>query len=198
MIGSSMQDEPNIFDYQGRIMKKRILLLSLFATLASLHAHAGTSNPYVGGSLSIQNITAAPSAYRGLRPGMFVGYGSMIDNDYYVAGELAASMVATITDTYVNRDDSLRQAPNFSLSVIPGMMLTRATLAFIRAGVAVGMFSVSDDWRPGLVLGLGIEAAWTPCWSVRVEYDNTTYRSVSVGTPRSDEFGVSFKYIFDA
>jgi opacity protein-like surface antigen len=177
-------------------MKKHSLLLSFLAALMSVSAHA-SSNTYVGGMATLQDVTAAPSAYRGVRGGVFIGYGASDDRDFYVAGEVGASFVATVTNTYELSSQSLRPTPTLNISVLPAMLFSRDAMGFLRLGLAETLFTATNSWRPGVVVGLGLEAAFSPCWSVRSEYDYTMYRSGNVGTPRSDEFGVSLKYTFD-
>jgi opacity protein-like surface antigen len=92
----------------------------------------------------------------------------------------------------------LRITPNFGLSFIPAVMLAQASMGFLRLGGAYGYFAEANTWRWGMIMGLGLETAFTPCWSVRAEYDYTVFRSMPVGTPRSDEFVVALKYTFDA
>ncbi len=177
-------------------MKKQSLLFPIFVSVLSFNVYAG--NTYVGGSLSMQNISATGTAYRGFRPGVLIGYGGPVDKDFYVAGEFNASYVATLQNNYINRNNSLRMAPVFSLSVIPGMLFTPTAMGYFRLGVADGLINVSNNWKVGWVLGLGIEAALSPCWSVRTEYDYTVFHAISAGNPNSDEFVLSFKYTFDA
>lgn len=176
-------------------MKKIALSAAVLASLLSFNANANT---YVGGSVGMQDVTASPSYYRGIRPGLFIGYGGMYDTDFYMAGELSGSLVSTLTDDYEVRNQSLRISPNFGLSFIPGAMLAQASMGFLRLGGAYGYFADANTWRWGAIFGAGLETAFTPCWSVRAEYDYTVYRSMPVGTPRSDEFVVSLKYTFDA
>lgn len=175
-------------------MKKQRLLLTALAALASFNAAANT---YVGATLSVQDMNAYPSHFRGLRPGLFFGYGMMLDRDYYLGGELMGTAASTLNDNYVNRNDSVRMSPDFNVSLLPGMMIAPATMAFLRVGYSVGQFTTNNGWRSGLLLGLGMEAAISPCWSVRGEYDYTVFGSMSAGTPKSDEAAVSLKYTFD-
>lgn len=177
-------------------MQKKSLLLSLFAGLLSLNAAANT-NTYVGGTIALQDTMAYPSQYRAWLPGAFIGYGTDFDKDFYLAAELAAQFPATISNNYVNRLDSVRMSPLLSLSILPAMYLIPNAMMFMRFGFVESYYPAPGTWRPGAEGGLGLEVVFTPCWSVRSEYDYAIFRNTSAGTPRMDEFALSFKYIFD-
>lgn len=177
-------------------MQIKSLLLPLCAGFFSISAVANT-NTYVGGSLAIQNTLAYPSQYRAWLPGAFIGYGSDVDKDFYLSGELAAQFPATISSDYVNRIDSVRMSPLLSLSVLPAMYLLPSAMMFLRVAVVESYFNAPGTWRPGIQGGIGLEVMFMPCWSVRSEYDYTVFRHINAGTPRMDEFAMSFKYLFD-
>lgn len=175
-------------------MKKQLLCLAL-ATACNVPAYAW--NTYVGMELDVRDITASSSAYRGLYPGLFIGYGTALEPDYYFSVELSASLAATLNNYYINRVDSMRLTPIYTLSVIPGMMLSSYSMAYLRVGASEASVSAASTWRPGALIGIGLESALSPCWSVRAEYDYTIFSAAGVGTPRSDEFALSAKYTFD-
>jgi opacity protein-like surface antigen len=129
---------------------------------------------------------------------VFIGYGGSMDKDYYLAGEFTASVVGTLNNVYLNRNQSLRMSPAFNLSIIPGMLFTPTAMGYLRFGVSDAQVTVNNRWLVGWELGLGIEAALTPCWSTRIEYDYTFFHSTGAGTPKSDDVALSFKYTFDA
>jgi hypothetical protein len=177
-------------------MKKSRILLAACAAVFSLNVHAG--NTYVGGSLALQSVSAQSSRFHGWRPGVLIGYGDMLDDDYYLAGEFMYSVAGAISNTYPNRNDSLRLSPGFTFSFIPGMVLTRTTMVYLRLALEVDKVAVSDKSLTGGLLGAGFEFLLTPSWSLRPEVDYTFYRSLSFGTPRSIQVGLSFKYTYDA
>ena len=176
--------------------KKASLLLSLLSGLISLNASAYV-NTYVGASLAIENIYANSSHYRAWLPGLFFGYGGTFEKDYYIAGELGVMYAATLTNDYVNRNNSVRMTPVITLSALPGMVLIPGAIGFLRLGVAEAYIPAPGTWRAGGILGLGLDVNFTPCWSVRSEYNYYFYRSVEIGTPRNDLFELSFVYTFD-
>lgn len=177
-------------------MKKKALLLSLLTGMMSVNASAYIST-YVGGSVGIEDVAASTSLYRAWTPALFFGYSGSYEKDFYLAAELAAMFTATLTNNYVNRDDSLRMTPVLSLSVLPGMKLVPGAIGFIRLGLAEAYVPAPGTWRTGGIFGVGLDVDFTPCWSVRSEYDYSVYRSIGIGTPRTDMFLVSLKYTFD-
>lgn len=177
-------------------MKKRILI----ATLASLLSVNVYANTYVGAALGLQDIRQSTSKFRGWRPGVFFGYGDMIHGDtltYYLAGELAASWVSTISDTYVSRVESLRMAPEISVSLIPGTILKPDLLGYLRFGVAEAKQIEPNRWLEALILGAGLEYEMTPCWSIRGELDYSFFSNTNVGNPASWDGILSLKYTYD-
>lgn len=176
---------------------KKYSLLGLLALSLLPPQICSASGTYVGFSGAVQDITSNVATYRAFLPGLFIGWYTLMDREYYFAGELSGTAAATLTNNYVNRNDSMRMTPKFAVSFIPGMLFSQDSMGFFRIGFVEGNLSAQSTWRPGIVAGLGLESAFSPCWSVRAEYDNTTFSSVSTGTPRSDEFTISLKYSFE-
>ena len=177
-------------------MKNQTILVAMLASALSCQTMAG--NTYVGGSVSVQRVSAATSKYTGWRPGLFIGYGDIFDRNYYLAGEFLASMASTFSNSYVNRDQNLRITPDFSLSFLPGMILSPEAIGYLRLGLGIGRLHAANEWLSGIVVGAGVEFPFSPCWSVRTEYDYTVFRAIGIGTPQSNELMLSFKYTYDA
>jgi opacity protein-like surface antigen len=180
--------------FKEACMKKYTLLFPLLLGALSLNVHANT---YTGITLGAQRISANTSTFRGLRPGLFIGYGEMIDTDTYLAGELSGTIVHATSDTYVNRNQSVRMSPEFNLSIIPGMVFAQDTMGYFRLAFETSYTNATGHWDKGVMLGLGVEYSLTPCWGLRGEYDYTFYRRVNVGVPRSNMLAVSVKYTYD-
>lgn len=176
-------------------MKKRILVAAL-VTLCSLNTYANT---YVGGSLGFQDISANSSKFRGWRPGLFIGYGDMMDDDgeYYLSGELNISWASAVSDSYTNRRNSLRMSPELSISLLPAMVLKPDLMGFLRFGAGEAKQKVPNVWIANAIVGAGLEYAVTPCWSLRGEYDYTLFASTNIGNPRSSDLILSLKYTYD-
>ncbi len=179
-------------------MKKQALLFAVLASVTSFNLYAG--NTYVGAGLGIQSIDASTSKFRGWRPGLFIGYGDKMDDDdcYYLAGELAISWASEMSDQYVLRNQSLRIAPEVSISLIPGMMIVPDTMGYLRFGLGEGRQRATTNWLRAAIFGAGLEYDLTPAWSVRGEIDYSIFKTVAViGTPRSWDGVISFKYTYD-
>lgn len=179
-------------------MKKQALLLAVLASVSSFHAYAG--NLYSGGGLGIQDVQASTSKFRGWRPGLFFGYGGRMDEDddcYYIAAELAVSWASEISNQYILRNQSLRLSPEFSLSLIPGMIIVPYTMGYLRLGYGEAWQPAANQWLRAAIGGAGVEYNLTPCWSIRGEVDYSILRTIGIGTPRSWDGIISLKYTYD-
>lgn len=181
------------------MLKKIVLTSSIFALTAGI-ALANTA-PYIGASTGVTTNTAnkTSGSYRGMPFNVFAGYGGIITQSFYLAGEL--------TGTIANADianNGLRSTSGFGGSMIPGVMLSDHTLAFARAGIVRTHFSVpgsSGKNQTGGQFGLGMQTSLTQNLDLRGEYDYTAYRSInSYGIsykPRTDQFTLGLVYKFD-
>lgn len=188
-------------------MFKKIILAS--AVLASSASFAMNSPaPYVGASLGITANTSnikgtgsnAIGNYRGVPFNVFAGYGGIVNQNFYLAGELAATL-----GTGDIQDNGLKSSYGYSASILPGVMLSDRTLAFARAGIVRARFPKQNSNSTGGEIGAGLQTSLTQCLDLRAEYDFIAYRSVSGRTggvnysvsPRSDQFNLGLIYKFD-
>lgn len=180
-------------------MFKKIILAS-----AMLAASAGVALadpvPYAGASLglNVNSTNAGPnnsaSVYRGVPLKVFVGYGGLLSQSFFLAGELTG----TIGSMEINDANGIKTTYGYTISAIPGVMLNDNTLAFARLGYIRTRFSSLDSWANGATLGLGMQTAVTQNIDIRGEYSYSTYNSVGgQSSPRSDEFDVGFVYKID-
>lgn len=188
------------------MLKKVILASAVLASSASFAMNAPA--PYVGASLGVtantSNIkgsgTSAVGNYRGVPFNVFAGYGGIVNQGFYLAGELAATL-----GTGDIQDNGLKSSYGYGASILPGMMLNDHTLAFARAGLVKARFPKQNSNSTGGELGLGMQTSLTPSIDVRGEYDFIAYRSVNGRTggvnysvsPRSDQFNLGVVYKFD-
>jgi opacity protein-like surface antigen len=192
-------------------MFKKVLLAS--AILAASSTVAMAAAPYVGiGSGlvvntldlgQVSNVGELGIFYRGIPVNLFAGYGGMVSDSMYLAGELNGTVgTFNITDT-----TGLRSQYGLSLSVLPGVMLSDHTMAFARLGVVKTHFTTpsyakwSDTTPWGGEAGLGMQTSLTQNLDLRGEYDFVAYKSTSSNTfkdtPRADQFNVSLVYNFN-
>lgn len=183
-------------------MLKKILLAS--AVLAStISVAAASTAPYVGAGLGIvtnttKNIGNGDAGFfRGVPFNLFAGYGGVIDQNIYLAGELFGTV-----GTGEISNENLKTSYGYGASIIPGMMLSDHTLAFGRVGVVRTRFSDAGESVNGGQFGLGLQTSLTQNVDVRGEYDFTAYSSfdngdIRVSAPRSDAFNLDVVYKFD-
>src|SRR3990167_5578920 len=100
-------------------MFKKLLIVN---ALLALTGSAFAASPYVGAGLGVAVNTAGPSssvkAYRGLPVSVFGGYGGLVTQNVYLAGEVFAGTDALELENY-----GMRSTYNFGASVLPGLML---------------------------------------------------------------------------
>jgi opacity protein-like surface antigen len=198
------------------MLKKTLLVGSILAVTSSL-AIANPA-PYVGGSIGIINNsinvksnigpnnigrTMTIGSYRGVPFNVFAGYGGVISDNFYLAGELSGTAG---TANISNNDTGLKTSYGLGASVIPGIKLSENSLLYARAGVVRTHFPSAEN-RNGGQLGLGLQTSLTQNIDIRTEYDFVAYKSIDVKNatghkvasfaPRSDQFNVGLVYKFD-
>lgn len=181
------------------MFKKIILASAILAATVSV-AEAAAPAPYVGASIGLTNnfITSGNDAggtYRGVPFNLFAGYGGVLSQSFYLAGELNA----TVANATVTNSDGNKSTYGFGVSLIPGVMLNESTLAFARVGVVNTHFSnLVNSNRTGGQIGLGLQTSVTQNIDVRGEYDYVAYQSKSTFwgsmAPRQDVFTVGLVY----
>lgn len=209
-------------------MFKKLLVLSITLAACSSIAFAGPSykgekpvykgeilppppcfyaGPYVGASFGPRvNNTGAPSAYQGLEGFVSAGWGWMINQDIYLAGEFWVGDSIKLKNYNAAGDGSPRSTWDAGFSVLPGFMLTDTILAFARAGVQRAHFRAqppdpcncnSGTTRNGWHVGIGGQSNLCGRWDIRGEYTYQQYTNVtSIGTPRGSVFTLGLIYKF--
>lgn len=180
-------------------MFKKVLIAS--AILAStIGAALANPAPYVGASIGVIANTSSnggngqPANYRGVPVNLFAGYGGIVNQNIYLAGELTG----TLGTGELNSNNGIKTTYGYGASFIPGVMLSDHTMAFARAGVVRTRFSQVSEMSTGGQVGLGLQTSLTQNVDLRGEYDYTAYRSVGgIGSPRQDAFNLGLAYKFD-
>lgn len=191
-------------------MLKKFILASAIAAATTGIAVANTA-PYVGASVGIVNNTDnvkangsnyTGGAYRGVPFNVFAGYGGVISQSFYLAGEL----FGTVGTANISDNTGMKTSYGYGASIIPGIMLSDHTLAYARAGVLRSRFpDSSNSNRTGGQFGLGMQTSLTQNVDLRGEYDFVAYqaKNVTSGTatssiaPRSDQFSLGLVYKFE-
>ena len=186
-----------------------MVLLSLM--VGSINTALASAVPYVGGSIGINTITSDrvatglvgssilydPLFFRGIPFSAFVGFGGALNQEVYLAGELTV----TIATAEIS-DGGLKTSYGYGVSILPGVMLSDYTLAYIRLGLVRTRFSSENTTTSGMQLGIGMQTNVTQNVDLRGGYDFTAYRSFDnpfgrVSSPRSDAFNLALVYKFD-
>lgn len=172
-------------------MKKRILAASLLAL--SLQAFAGSI--YFGPTLFIQNTTSQEDNYRAFHPRLSVGYWDLLDC-FYLAGELfVVPTTITIYESNTLRSESARTTYSYGLSFLPGLLLTKDIVAYLRLGYSATRFYGPDATKSGGQFGVGLQSDLTENWSIPGEYIYTAYSNISyLGSPHTDQYGLGLIY----
>lgn len=182
-------------------MLKKFLLASSVLAITTGVAFANPA-PYIGAGLGIITNTTntnhfsgynTASNFRGLPFNLYAGYGGVISQNFYLAGEILATVgTINLDNTY----GTVRSSYSYGVSILPGLMLSDHTLAFARLGVVRTHFNSIK--RVGGQVGLGLQTSVTQNIDVRGEYDYTAYSSFNgANKPRSDAANLSLIYKFD-
>lgn len=186
-------------------MIKKISLISLLlATSVNVTLAAA---PYVGASLGVLTNTTnrypngsvmQPSNFRGVPASVFAGFGGVVSQNFYLAGEVST----TLFTGEISDNTGLKTSYGVGASVLPGFMLSDHTLAFARAGVVRTRFSDADQMQNGGQVGLGLQTTVMQNVDVRGEYDYTSYGSFNnstgrISAPCADGFTLGLLYKFD-
>lgn len=178
-------------------MLNRFILTGAALVLTSSMAIASPA-PYVGAGLGITTNTSSFGSYRGVPFNVFAGYGGVVNQNFYLAGELDANVG---TAEISNKSSGLKTTYSYGASVLPGVMLSDRTLAFARVGVVRAHFTSPSNNSTGGEVGLGMQTNLTQNLDLRGEYNYISYRSINVAglstSPRSDVAKIALVYKFD-
>lgn len=148
--------------------------------------------------------------------GLYLGYGQYFNN-WYLGGEVFGnwndandSWSATVpAGTYNSKFEA---NANYGLSLLPGVKVNDTTLAYLRLGwnwanlkgvesfTGIGSFSKSNTSN-GFQWGLGLETLLMANWSVRGEYNHTSFTSFTSNSgttfnPSDNQVLVGLSYHF--
>lgn len=181
-------------------MIKKVLVTAVLlgATSSAAFAMQGPV-PYVGASLGVTANTSTNAgngnagAFRGVPAKVFAGYGGPITQSIYLGVEFGG----VAGTSQLSNKNNMRTSYGVSASVLPGIMLSDQTLAYLRAGVVRSRFSNVNNMTTGGEFGVGIQTNLMQDVDLRGEYDYTAYRTVSgISSPNADAYDLGLVYKF--
>ncbi|HTM63122.1 MAG TPA: outer membrane beta-barrel protein [Gammaproteobacteria bacterium] len=179
-------------------MKKLVLASAMLA--ATVGMTAVNASPYVGASVGVNVNTSTntvggnPGVFRGVPVKLFAGYGSVLSQSFYLAGEF----FATLGTAEISTSNLMKTSYGFGISALPGLMLNDNTMAYVRAGLVRSRFSSVNSMVTGGQLGLGLQTSVTQNMDLRGEYTYTDYKNVgTINSPRTDEYTLGLVYKID-
>ncbi len=180
-------------------MLKKLVAASIFTIMSSTIAYAGSF--YMGPSVMLNYLSAKNSSYNSLSPRLSAGYGGIVANNFYLAGELTATPGSVdLKNGYTHgTDQNTKVTHTYGLSVIPGIKLNDTAMVYGRVGAVKSYFSSQAKTVTGGQAGIGVETSVSPTWNLRSEYIYTAYRSVShdIGSPKSNAIGIGLIHNFN-
>jgi opacity protein-like surface antigen len=187
------------------MFKKVLLGIAILTSTIGVASAAGAA-PYIGAGLGVttntQNSSSLFGSYRGVPFNVFAGFGGVVTESFYLAGEVAGTLGTAVVSDY----GSLKTTYGYGVSILPGVMLSDHTLAFARAGVVRSRFSEVSQTQTGGQFGVGLQTGLTQNLDLRGEYDFTAYRKITTAlipgvnmstSPRQDAFTLSLVYKFE-
>jgi opacity protein-like surface antigen len=176
---------------------KKALIFTMIVTYTNISS-ASNSSIYLYPNVLLQSITSDDSSYRGISPKLALGYGAVLGQSFFLAGEVSATIgTAILSNNTGSTNTSLRVNRSYDFSILPGMLFSEHTMGFLRFGVVSSNFSQSEETATGGEIGVGLQFAVANCWYIRGEYIYTTYSATeNVGAAVSDTFALGAVYTF--
>ena len=155
-----------------------------------------TSGPSSGQRVPLKAQSATQLAFTG---GAIIGAEQDSDNVMF-AEQLELSyqtvnnaVTATLASSSFSNNIIETMGPSAAVALLPGLILTRHVALYGKLGYIVSQFETSGknpgtlgpngdqiDYISGLELGIGIQRHFPKRWTLRVEYDYTSYGNFSI------------------
>ncbi|MEO8402145.1 MAG: outer membrane beta-barrel protein [Gammaproteobacteria bacterium] len=186
-------------------MFRKTFVASIILLASSEALSASSEVPYLGarigvdtGHWKVRDVSGARTNFseNGVFGGFFAGVGTDLTPQFYLAGEIfgdgssANTSTKTINTGTVPASVSMRLRYSYGGSIIPGYNINPAALVYLRLGGIRSRFDFHQTVVPsyatsnlskktvtGGQLGIGLQGNFSNNWSVRGEYDYTSYRS---------------------
>ena len=180
-------------------MLKRFTKLLVLGTIVSAPlttAYAGSF--YVGAALPYLVINSGSASNQGFNPRLTFGYGALLTNWFYLSGEVFGGPF--YLQTYNNDEPlkgNLRVTYSYGASLLPGVNFDGALVMYLRLGAIGTRFNQTGSNKVSWQGGIGLEDRISPEWSIRGEFDRTSYGSVGAyNSVTSSEYAIAFNYHF--
>lgn len=185
---------------------RRLHSLCVGLAATALTASGAQAEGFYGGfELARERLRFAPQYYtpagepdgryinrtRGTAGTLLVGHRWPLSGDWSLAGEARLNFSDTRWRERLDEPATLRYDIPFSaeLAVLPTWHASPRVALFLGAGIALGRirerksdspFSTYDTrrWRPGVVLGAGMQLQLGESWQLRMGYRETRYRAL--------------------
>lgn len=175
-------------------MFKKLFVASAVLAASSTMAFA-VGAPYLGASIGVVDNIAKTASYRGAPLTINGGYGAVVNQSLYLAGEVFAT-IGTFTLTNNSFVNNLQTTYGYGASFIPGVMISDHTMTYARLGVVKTRFTNYSKTVTGGQIGLGLQTSVTQNWDLRGEYDYTKYNKFSGISASTDAFNLGLVYKF--
>lgn len=217
------------------MLKKFLAAATILLATASFGSPCSNSDitcysdalPYVGANIgglfprwSLKDTSQATTNFsaNGVYGGLFAGFGTMLDSNFYIAAEgfgnesYASSNTKTINSVGGPASDSLTMRYSYGGSIRPGIVFGGGMLGYLRIGVIRSRFNLHQTVVPfgatsnlskntvtGAQYGIGLQREISRNFSLRGEYDYSTYRSFRAFNnlihAYNNTFGVGLVYL---
>ncbi len=147
-------------------------------------------------------VSSAKMFVPGWLGGLFLGYGQYFTN-WYLGGEIFGNWAnANNSENNPSYYTKFQANSNYGLSILPGIKVNDTTLAYLRLGwnwanvkgratnktVVPNVSGSNTKTVNGFQWGLGMETLIVGNWSVRGEYNYTSFNSFHANTPTGVKF----------
>lgn len=159
------------------------------------------AGPYVGLSVGDRtNYSGTPTVFRGLDGILSLGYGTMLNPSFYLAGEIFGLGTLNVNDmTYTSGTTNVgaKSSWGYGLSIIPGYMITDYVMTYLRLGGIRTRFNDQNVNVNAWQVGLGGQTNIVQNWDLRAEYVYSRYNSVSgIGNTSANQANLGLVYKF--
>ena len=181
-------------------MRKKERILALLAGgLLAFPSWVLAGCIYMGPEAVYTTMNKGHAGFEGITPRLILGYGDALTGSFYLAGEIFGGLKTISIRNHPSKVLSLRTTYQYGASIIPGYIFDNVFMGYARFGVLSTHFENIENGttKQGWTGGLGLEAALTPSWSIRGEYDYTKYMKINtIGHIYAGQFILGLKYTF--